>query len=89
MFKKKKEKKKEHAIFFIIFGLTGMFSSDSETCREILPSPYIKHPALDGCKTCTLNNYSFHSLVFKCLYSLLIPSEVLKYNVDVYRTMFV
>lgn len=65
----------------------GMFSSAPETRREILLSPYIKHPALKEIKfneIHSLNNYSFQSWVFKFLYSLLMYSKVLKYNVVMY-----
>lgn len=75
--------KKKGMFFFIILTITGKFSSDPEMCRGILPSPYIKHPALKEMKfnkIRILNNYSFHSFVFKC------PSEVLKDNIDVYET---
>lgn len=42
--------------FCIIFSVTGMFLSNPETCRETLPSPYLKHPALEEMKFNTLNN---------------------------------
>lgn len=34
----------------------------------------------------TLNNFSLPSLLFKYLYNLLVSSEVLNWNVDVYKT---